>query len=177
MTSPDIEGNTTSKCINDALKKADMNINAIDYINLHGTGTLINDKMESTTLNRVNASNIYCSSSKTSFGHTIGAAGAMELGVCFITLSSMNKEKILPPHIYDGEYDDGLDKINLVNGKIKADRLENCMSVSFGFGTAEHRFEGALYIPNDLSNLLLQYTCGAIDGRRRQQLGLQRAKR
>ncbi|MDO6993021.1 beta-ketoacyl synthase N-terminal-like domain-containing protein [Brachyspira innocens] len=134
MTSPDIDGSTTSKCINDALKHASMNINNIDYINLHGTGTLINDKMESTTLNRVNASDIWCSSSKTSFGHTIGAAGAMELGVCFITLSSMNKEKILPPHLYDGEYDDTLEKIKLVNGKVVSDRLENCMSVSFGFG-------------------------------------------
>ena len=134
MTSPDIDGSTTSKCINDALKHASININNIDYINLHGTGTLINDKMESTTLNRVNASDIWCSSSKTSFGHTIGAAGAMELGVCFITLSSMNKEKILPPHLYDGEYDDTLEKIKLVNGKVVSDRLENCMSVSFGFG-------------------------------------------
>lgn len=134
MTSPNIEGNITSKCINDALKHADMNINDIDYINLHGTGTIINDQMESTTLNIVNASNIYCSSSKTSFGHTIGAAGAMELGVCFIALSDMNKDKILPPHLYDGEYDDTLPRINLVNGEVKADRLENCMSVSFGFG-------------------------------------------
>ena len=134
MTSPDIEGNTTSKCINDALKHADMNINSIDYINLHGTGTLINDKMESKTLERVNASNIYCSSSKTSFGHTIGAAGAMELGVCYIALSKMNKEKIIPPHLYDGEYDDELSRINLVTKKISAERLENCMSVSFGFG-------------------------------------------
>ena len=111
-----------------------MNIDNIDYINLHGTGTLINDKMESTTLNKVNASDIYCSSSKTSFGHTIGAAGAMELGVCFIALSSINKKNVLPPHIYDGEYDDSLEKIRLVNGKVNADRLENCMSVSFGFG-------------------------------------------
>ena len=134
MTSPDIEGNTTSKCINDALKHADMSINSIDYINLHGTGTLINDKMESKTLERVNASNIYCSSSKTSFGHTIGAAGAMELGVCYIALSKMNKEKIIPPHLYDGEYDNELSRINLVTKKISAERLENCMSVSFGFG-------------------------------------------
>ena len=134
MTSPDIDGKTTSKCINDALKHADMNINDIDYINLHGTGTSINDKMESTTLNIVNASDIYCSSSKTSFGHTIGAAAAMELGVCYITLSDINKEKILPPHLYDGEYDDALAKINLVTGKVQSERLENCMSVSFGFG-------------------------------------------
>ena len=134
MTSPDIEGNTTSKCINDALKHAYMSIDAIDYINLHGTGTLINDKMESKTLERVNASNIYCSSSKTSFGHTIGAAGAMELGVCYIALSKMNKEKIIPPHLYDGEYDNELSRINLVTKKISAERLENCMSVSFGFG-------------------------------------------
>ena len=58
----------------------------------------------------------------------------MELGVCYITLSDINKEKILPPHLYDGEYDDALAKINLVTGKVQSERLENCMSVSFGFG-------------------------------------------
>lgn len=134
ITSPDTEAKSTSICINDALKKSNLKIDDIDYINLHGTGTILNDIMESNTLNKVGAENIYCSSSKTAFGHTIGAAGAMELGICYLTLSSINKEKILPMHLYDGEYDNNLKKINLVSKKISLEKLNNCMSVSFGFG-------------------------------------------
>ena len=134
ITSPDTEAKSTSECINKALKKSNLKINDIDYINLHGTGTILNDIMESETINKVGAENIYCSSSKTAFGHTIGAAGAMELGVCYLTLSSFNKEKIIPRHLYDGEYDNNLKKINLATEKIYAEKLNNCMSVSFGFG-------------------------------------------
>ena len=134
ITSPDIEAKSTSECINNALKKSNLKIGDIDYINLHGTGTNLNDIMESNTINKVGASDIYCSSSKTAFGHTIGAAGAMELGVCYLALSSVNKDKILPRHFYDGEYDNNLAKINLVSEKILTEKLNNCMSVSFGFG-------------------------------------------
>lgn len=134
ITSPDTEAKSTSACIENALEKSNLKIEDIDYINLHGTGTILNDIMESNTVNKVGASNIYCSSSKTAFGHTIGAAGSMELGVCYLTLSSMNKEKILPRHFYDGEYDNNLKKINLVKERICAEKLNNCMSVSFGFG-------------------------------------------
>lgn len=134
ITSPDTEAKSTSECINKALKKSNLKINDIDYINLHGTGTILNDIMESETINKAGAKNIYCSSSKTAFGHTIGAAGAMELGICYLTLSSFNKEKIIPRHLYDGEYDNNLKKINLATEKIYAEKLNNCMSVSFGFG-------------------------------------------
>ena len=134
ITSPDTEAKSTSACINNALKKSNLKINDIDYINLHGTGTILNDIMESETINKVGAENIYCSSSKTAFGHTIGAAGAMELGVCYLALSSFNKEKIIPRHLYDGEYDNNLKKINLATEKISSEKLNNCMSVSFGFG-------------------------------------------
>ena len=134
ITSPDTEAKSTSACINNALKKSNLKINDIDYINLHGTGTILNDIMESETINKVGAENIYCSSSKTAFGHTIGAAGAMELGVCYLALSSFNKETIIPRHLYDGEYDNNLKKINLATEKISSEKLNNCMSVSFGFG-------------------------------------------
>ena len=134
ITSPDTEAKSTSACINNALKKSNLKINDIDYINLHGTGTILNDIMESETINKVGAENIFCSSSKTAFGHTIGAAGAMELGVCYLALSSFNKEKIIPRHLYDGEYDNNLKKINLSTEKISLEKLNNCMSVSFGFG-------------------------------------------
>ena len=62
ITSPDTEAKSTSACINNALKKSNLKINDIDYINLHGTGTILNDIMESETINKVGAENIFCSS-------------------------------------------------------------------------------------------------------------------
>lgn len=134
MTSPNVDGLIPSQCIKEALKMANLGIEDIDYINLHGTGTDLNDKMEAKTLNILNAQNIYCSSNKTIFGHTVGTASAMELAVCFIALSDMNKDNIIPMHLYDNEYDDTIDKINIADKETRANRLQNILSLSFAFG-------------------------------------------
>lgn len=134
MTSPNVDGLIASQCIKEALNMANLSIEDIDYINLHGTGTELNDKMESKALNILNAQNIYCSSSKTVLGHTLGAASAMELAVCFIALSDINKDNIIPRHLYDNEYDDTINKINIADKKNTASRLKNILSLSFAFG-------------------------------------------
>ncbi len=134
MTSPNTDGIITSQCVEQSIKMASLSISDIDYINLHGTGTELNDQMESKTLALLNATNIYASSSKTVFGHTLGASGAMELAVSCIALSSINRDKIIPPHIYDGVYDDRLDRINIVDKKIMAEKIDNIATVSFAFG-------------------------------------------
>ncbi len=134
MTSPNTDGIISSQCVAQSIEMAGLSIDDIDYINLHGTGTDLNDQMEAKTLSRLNAENIYASSSKTVFGHTLGAAAAVELAVCCLALSSINKEKILPPHVYDGVYDDSLEKINIVDKKVVASRLDNIASFSFAFG-------------------------------------------
>ncbi len=134
MTSPNTDAIITSKCVQQSIEMAGLEINDIDYINLHGTGTELNDKMEAKTLALLNASNIYASSSKTVFGHTLGAAGAMELAVCCLALSSINKDKIIPPHVYDGVYDDSLEPVNIVDKKLSAHKLDNIATLSFAFG-------------------------------------------
>ncbi len=134
MTSPNTDAIVTSQCVDQSIKMAALNICDIDYINLHGTGTELNDKMESRTLALLGAQDIYASSSKTIFGHTLAAAGAMELAVSCLALSSINQDKIIPPHIYDGVYDDSLDKINIIHKKLSADRLDNIATLSFAFG-------------------------------------------
>lgn len=134
MTSPDVSGTAAAACIQAALQRAHLSISDIDYINLHGTGTALNDQMESRAVNLIGASSIPCSSSKTALGHTLGAAGAMELAVCFLALSECNTQKLLPPHFYDGIYDSDLPAIRLVTGRTTAERLDTAMSFSFAFG-------------------------------------------
>ena len=134
MTSPDISGTASTACIQAALQRAHVSVSDIDYINLHGTGTALNDRMEARTVDLIGASAVPCSSSKTAFGHTLGAAGAMELAVCYLTLSGLNKEHLLPPHFYDGMYDPDLPPVRLVTGGASAERLHTVMSFSFAFG-------------------------------------------
>ena len=134
MTSPDVSGTAAAACIQAALQRAELSISDIDYINLHGTGTELNDQMESRAVNVIGGSAVPCSSSKTALGHTLGAAGAMELAVCYIALSELNTQRLLPPHFYDGVYDPDLPPIRLVTGKTTAERLQTAMSFSFAFG-------------------------------------------
>ena len=134
MTSPDVSGIAAAECIQTALQRAYLSVSDIDYINLHGTGTDLNDRMESRAVNLIEASAIPCSSSKTALGHTLGAAGAMELAVCYLALSELNQQRILPPHFYDGIYDPELPPIRLVSDKTTAERLNAVMSFSFAFG-------------------------------------------
>ena len=134
MTSPDVAGTAAAACIQTALQRTHLSVSDIDYINLHGTGTDLNDRMESRAVNLIEASAIPCSSSKTALGHTLGAAGAMELAVCYLALSELNQQRILPPHFYDGIYDPELPPIRLVTGKTTAERLNTVMSFSFAFG-------------------------------------------
>lgn len=134
MTSPDVSGAAAASCIQTALQRAGVSISDIDYINLHGTGTVLNDQMESRAVAAIGGSAIPCSSSKTAVGHTLGAAGAMELAVCYLALSTCNTERLLPPHFYDGVYDPELPAIRLVTGKGSAERLHTVMSFSFAFG-------------------------------------------
>ena len=106
----------------------------IDYINLHGTGTHLNDAMEARGVNLVfkdAAALIPCSSTKPLTGHTLGASSAIELAACYLAI--VHNE--LPLHVFDGEYDEGLPKLNLVRYKNQSTKkIKVCMSNSFGFG-------------------------------------------
>lgn len=113
----------------EAIIKAAQNYD-IDYINLHATGTQANEMAESkaiaSTLPAVPASGI-----KGCIGHTLGAAGAIEIGLCTMLLNQ--KEALLPPHIYDQHYDPALPKISLIQ-EPKHTSINHIMSVNFAFG-------------------------------------------
>ncbi|WP_234400453.1 beta-ketoacyl synthase N-terminal-like domain-containing protein [Campylobacter concisus] len=128
MTQPDFNAKMAISCIEEALKKACMD--GVDYVNLHGTGTQANDKMEAKAVN-LTLGFAYASSLKPQIGHTLGAAGAIESAICAILC--MQENSTLPPHVYDEEYDESLEAINLVKSGTKFD-VKTAMSLSFAFG-------------------------------------------
>ena len=106
---------------------------SIDYINLHATGTIPNDQVESYAIEKVFGSNILCSGIKQLTGHTLGVAGSLEAALCVMLVNRQNT--YLPPHIYDGEYDESLAKINLVaKGDTNIYKIQNAASINFAFG-------------------------------------------
>lgn len=101
LTSPDPDGAGAAESMKNALADAGLVPADIDYLNLHGTGTPANDAMESKAVAAVFGENLpLCSSSKPFFGHTLGASGALEAALCWLTLSEkFNPGRFLPYHI------------------------------------------------------------------------------
>ena len=128
---PDPSGEQAIKAIKMALKESNLEPCDIDYINLHATGTIANDIMEARAVNEVFGDKVFASGTKPLTGHCLGAAASIELALCIKVLET---GKMLP-HIYDGEYDEELPKIRLVDkNNLKSDKMEVCMCNAFGFG-------------------------------------------
>ncbi len=134
MTAPIESGEGAKKAMTLALANAGLKSDDIDYLNLHGTGTKLNDAMESIAVSSIFPDTLPVSSTKPLTGHVLGAAGALELAFCCLALSSKNKEKFLPPHIWDGVFDPALPHLNFIPKGTKYNRLKRCMSNSFAFG-------------------------------------------
>lgn len=128
---PDPEGVQAVRAIQLALDDAGLKAEDIDYINLHGTGTVSNDLMEANAIYKVFGDNVPASSTKPFTGHCLGAAASIETFICYQILKG---ERNLPIHKYDNEYDENLPKINLVNSNTENKKINTCMSTSFGFG-------------------------------------------
>lgn len=130
VSAPDPEGLGAQTAIETALQRAEITPSDIGYINLHGTGTLQNDKMESLAVTRVFGHDTPCSSTKPLTGHTLGAAGALEALFCWLTLQQ--PEQKLPPHLWDKVVDPDLPALNaLGHGRAI---VRYAMSNSFAFG-------------------------------------------
>ena len=128
---PDPDGVQAVRAIQLALDDAGLKTEDIDYINLHGTGTVSNDLMEANAIYKVFGDNVPASSTKPFTGHCLGAAASIEAFICYQILKG---ERNLPIHKYDNEYDENLPKINLVNSNTENKKINTCMSTSFGFG-------------------------------------------
>ncbi len=137
MTAPLSDGSGAQQAMNEALRNAGLKPEQIDYINLHGTGTHLNDSMEGKGVDLVFGKHkVPVSTTKPITGHTLGAAGALELAACFMTI----KNQKLPVQIWDGQQDPEIPQLNIVT--LPADHqpvtpekpVKICMSNSFAFG-------------------------------------------
>lgn len=133
FTAPEPTGDGARRCMELALKDAEIDLSQLGYINAHGTGTPLNDKMEIMAINDLYNGNKYdisITASKSITGHGMGAAGAIE---AIITALSI-KEGFVTPTIGTTNIDPEcyIDGIVLEKGITK--NINYGMSNSFGFG-------------------------------------------
>ena len=131
LTQPHPHGSTTLKVMKQACASAGVTPEEIDYINAHGTGTVLNDSSEAFAISEWagrRAATLPVSSTKASIGHLLGGAGAVEAVVCLMTL----REQWLPPEI-EFETPDAACKFPIVS-KPQDARVNVALSNSFGFG-------------------------------------------
>lgn len=134
ISAPDPTGAGAIRCMTSALKDGEVEAEEVGYVNLHGTATALNDQMESLAMNTVFGTQTLCSSTKPFTGHTLGAAGAIEAGICWLTLHD-ESSSLLPVHLWDGVPDPELPPIKLVTPGTQTEKpLRYILSNSFAFG-------------------------------------------
>lgn len=133
ITAPHPEARGGAQAMKDAMKEAGYSQEDIVYVNAHGTGTPMNDKVETaaikTALGEDNAKNAFISSTKSMTGHMLGAAGAIEALACLLALN----EGVIPPTINLNEQDEACD-LNYVPNKAAKAAVTLALSNSLGFG-------------------------------------------
>jgi 3-oxoacyl-[acyl-carrier-protein] synthase-1 len=128
MSSPHPDGLGACAAMTAALASAGVHPADIDYINLHGTGTLSNDSAEARAVAAALGSDIPASSTKGATGHTLGAAGALEAVLCGLTL----KHGLLPAGLNTTAVDPSLSIDYLLENRNRS--LARVVNNSFGFG-------------------------------------------
>ncbi len=135
FAAPDPNATDVIKAMQLALDDAGKTPAEIDYLNLHGTATPLNDAMESKAVNALFGKTIAASSSKGMSGHALGAAAALELAFCWLLLNHDDDQGALIPNVNDDEADTALSALNLVKkGGMLGRRINTCQSNSFAFG-------------------------------------------
>jgi len=132
ITSPAPQGEGASRAILRALQNANLTPHQIDYINAHGTSTPLNDKCETQAIKTVfgeYAYSIPVSSTKSMTGHMLGAAGAVELIICCLTI----ERGIIPPTINYKHKDPECD-LDYVPNQARKQQVQVALSNSLGFG-------------------------------------------
>jgi 3-oxoacyl-[acyl-carrier-protein] synthase II len=132
ITSPAEDGDGAFRAMQMAMHKAGVNADQIDYINAHGTSTPVGDMIELRAIKRIVGGNsqISVSSTKSSIGHLLGAAGGIEAVFCLKAMEN----GIVPPTLNLDDPEDECKGIDLVPHTAKDKKLNIVMSNSFGFG-------------------------------------------
>lgn len=132
VTSPSTDGAGGALSMKNALDDAGLQPQDIDYINAHGTSTVLNDASETLSIKKVFGEYSYripISSTKSMAGHSFGTAGAMEAAVCLLTI----QHQTIHPTINYTTPDPNCD-LDYVPNKARKAKVEICLSNSFGFG-------------------------------------------
>jgi 3-oxoacyl-[acyl-carrier-protein] synthase II len=132
ITSPAEDGSGMIRVMRSALRDARLNPSDIDYINAHGTSTVVGDKTETVAIKGVFGDDAYkvaVSSTKSMTGHLLGAAGGLEAAIAAMTI----KTNILPPTINYETPDPACD-LDYVPNTAREQKVTHVMSNSFGFG-------------------------------------------
>ena len=134
ITAPHPEGEGARLVMENALKSAQIKIEDIDHINVHGTSTPLGDKSEIKAIEKIfgnHAERINICSTKSMTGHLLGAAGAIESIAALISINN----SFIPPTINHFNYDEEINpKLNLTLNKYQSRDVNIAMSNTFGFG-------------------------------------------
>ena len=133
ITAPEPSGSGALASMDSAIKNANINPSDLDYINAHGTSTPLGDIIELKAVSKLmhnNLDKLFMSSTKSSIGHLLGAAGAVE---AIFSILSM-KNGIIPPTINLDNKADEACNFNLVPNFSIDKKINFCLSNSFGFG-------------------------------------------
>ena len=134
MTAPHPGGSGAKKVMENCLQDAQLNIDEVDHINMHGTSTQLGDIAETKAVLDVFKSNAYSiniNSTKSMTGHLLGAAGAIEAISCILSI----KNNKIPPTINHFTKDKQIDsKLNFTFNKFQKRNVRVALSNTFGFG-------------------------------------------
>ncbi|MGO8919109.1 MAG: beta-ketoacyl-ACP synthase II [Stellaceae bacterium] len=132
ITAPAPDGNGAFRAMRNALKRAQLEPEKIDYINAHGTSTPLGDEIELGAVKRLFGDHVYklsMSSTKSSIGHLLGAAGSVEAIFSILAM----RDSVVPPTLNLENPSPGCD-IDLVPLQAKERPVRYALSNSFGFG-------------------------------------------
>ena len=132
ITAPEPTGMNEARIMKEALEESGLASKEVDYINAHGTGTPLNDKVETLSIKNAfgeRAYSIPISSIKSSVGHCLGAAGAIEAIASILSIVN----QFIPPTLHHQEGDEDCD-LDYVPGKAREKEVKVVLSNSFAFG-------------------------------------------
>jgi len=132
ITAPDKDGVAAAYAMAQSLQDAEINAGDIDYINAHGTSTLLGDAAETTAIKSVfqeYAKSVSISSTKSQLGHLLGASGGVEMILCLLAM----RDGVIPPTI-NYETPDPQCDLDYTPNQARQRPIAVTMSNSFGFG-------------------------------------------
>jgi len=132
ITAPAEDGDGALRCMKAAVRRADISAGDLDYINAHGTSTPVGDEIELKAVERLvgnAAGHVTMSSTKSSIGHLLGAAGAVEAIFCLLAI----RDQVAPPTI-NLDNPSVATAIDLTPNTLRKRSVNIALSNSFGFG-------------------------------------------